>query len=46
MQLSYVKVKFCYASHSIFFTTKLCLIYTVIQISNRSDDGDIQARID
>jgi len=28
-----------------FFTTKLRSIYTVIQISNRSD-GDIQARID
>jgi len=29
-----------------FFTTKLRSIYMVIQISNRSDDGDIQARID
>lgn len=47
MQLNYVKARFCYASHSIpFFYNKASFnLHGDSNICNRSDDGDIQARI-
>lgn len=48
MQLSYVKAKFCYASHGILFYKKKASfnLHDDSNIYNRSDDEDIQARIE